>query len=103
MLALETFVRWGCGAVGSAPRWHRGGRGFESHQLHQFQEIISRSPNLAVPNPHICFRFGYLKFSQYSATITELWTQNCSVIPGEVKSAIAIFTSEGTRPNVGGG
>src|SRR5271163_2207222 len=35
MLALETLFRWGCGAVGSAPRWHRGGRGFESHQLHQ--------------------------------------------------------------------
>src|SRR5260370_25234244 len=27
--------RWGRGAVGSAPRWHRGGRGFESHRLHQ--------------------------------------------------------------------
>ena len=25
---------WGRGAVGSAPRWHRGGRGFESHRLH---------------------------------------------------------------------
>lgn len=36
MLALETqFFRWGRGAVGSAPRWHRGGRGFESHRLHQ--------------------------------------------------------------------
>ncbi len=29
------FLRWGRGAVGSAPRWHRGGRGFESHRLHQ--------------------------------------------------------------------
>src|SRR5216684_9015476 len=29
-------IRWGRGAVGSAPRWHRGGRGFESHRLHQF-------------------------------------------------------------------
>src|SRR6266576_3008946 len=28
-------IRWGRGAVGSAPRWHRGGRGFESHRLHQ--------------------------------------------------------------------
>src|SRR6266851_8740739 len=28
-------ARWGRGAVGSAPRWHRGGRGFESHRLHQ--------------------------------------------------------------------
>ena len=27
--------RWGRGAVGSAPRWHRGGRGFESLRLHQ--------------------------------------------------------------------
>jgi hypothetical protein len=29
------FLQWGRGAVGSAPRWHRGGRGFESHRLHQ--------------------------------------------------------------------
>src|SRR5271168_1373428 len=36
MLALHAVVlRWGRGAVGSAPRWHRGGRGFESHRLHQ--------------------------------------------------------------------
>src|SRR5712692_10752843 len=35
MLNLKTFFRWGRGAVGSAPRWHRGGRGFESHRLHQ--------------------------------------------------------------------
>src|ERR1700761_4706501 len=35
MLALMLVHRWGRGAVGSAPRWHRGGRGFESHRLHQ--------------------------------------------------------------------
>ena len=28
---------WGRGAVGSAPRWHRGGRGFESHRLHHLK------------------------------------------------------------------
>src|SRR5690242_3758244 len=32
---LSVLLRWGRGAVGSAPRWHRGGRGFESHRLHQ--------------------------------------------------------------------
>src|SRR5260370_15139241 len=34
---MESVVsaRWGRGAGGSAPRWHRGGRGFESHRLHQ--------------------------------------------------------------------
>ena len=33
---LEVLIqRWGRGAVGSAPRWHRGGRGFESLRLHQ--------------------------------------------------------------------
>jgi hypothetical protein len=32
---IEFSTRWGRGAVGSAPRWHRGGRGFESHRLHQ--------------------------------------------------------------------
>ena len=43
MLALETqFFRWGRGAVGSAPRWHRGGRGFESHRLHQTQNGPAR-------------------------------------------------------------
>ena len=31
---LKSDLRWGRGAVGSAPRWHRGGRGFESHRLH---------------------------------------------------------------------
>src|SRR2546427_7985026 len=31
----NSSFRWGRGAVGSAPRWHRGGRGFESHRLHQ--------------------------------------------------------------------
>src|SRR5579859_1618443 len=41
MLALETqFLRWGRGAVGSAPRWHRGGRGFESHRLHQYSRMF---------------------------------------------------------------
>src|SRR5579862_1943251 len=32
--------RWGRGAVGSAPRWHRGGRGFESHRLHHSQTLF---------------------------------------------------------------
>ena len=32
---IAESTRWGRGAVGSAPRWHRGGRGFESHRLHQ--------------------------------------------------------------------
>src|SRR6266699_3329183 len=31
-------ARWGRGAVGSAPRWHRGGRGFESLRLHQISK-----------------------------------------------------------------
>lgn len=26
---------WGCSAVGSAPPWRGGGRGFDSRQLHQ--------------------------------------------------------------------
>ena len=34
-------ARWGRGAVGSAPRWHRGGRGFESHRLHQLTYFFS--------------------------------------------------------------
>ena len=32
---IERCFRWGRSAVGSAPRWHRGGRGFESPRLHQ--------------------------------------------------------------------
>src|SRR5215472_9802302 len=36
------LARWGRGAVGSAPRWHRGGRGFESHRLHQIDVIPPR-------------------------------------------------------------
>jgi hypothetical protein len=37
----SSVLRWGRGAVGSAPRWHRGGRGFESHRLHQFWFLFS--------------------------------------------------------------
>jgi hypothetical protein len=29
-------IPWGRSAVGSAPRWHRGGRGFEPRRLHHF-------------------------------------------------------------------
>ena len=36
---IDFSSRWGRGAVGSAPRWHRGGRGFESHRLHQISPI----------------------------------------------------------------
>jgi hypothetical protein len=34
---IAKSTRWGRGAVGSAPRWHRGGRGFESHRLHHLK------------------------------------------------------------------
>src|SRR5271167_4903421 len=34
---MDVVPRWGRGAVGSAPRWHRGGRGFESHRLHHLK------------------------------------------------------------------
>src|SRR5712691_3206694 len=45
MSGLVLFLRWGRGAVGSAPRWHRGGRGFESHRLHQLnQRTYPRKP-----------------------------------------------------------
>src|SRR5215469_14176604 len=37
---LKNDLRWGRGAVGSAPRWHRGGRGFESHLFHQLVDSI---------------------------------------------------------------
>src|SRR2546427_2946987 len=37
----NSSFRWGRGAVGSAPRWHRGGRGFESHRLHQLSNFPS--------------------------------------------------------------
>src|SRR5271167_2960838 len=40
---LKFGSRWGRGAVGSAPRWHRGGRGFESHRLHQLKKPQSLS------------------------------------------------------------
>src|SRR5215469_9229276 len=45
VLALNGHFGWGRGAVGSAPRWHRGGRGFESHRLHQlfFQLLTTTS------------------------------------------------------------
>src|ERR1700674_1524726 len=36
---LLEYIRWGRGAVGSAPRWHRGGRGFESPRLHQSKTV----------------------------------------------------------------
>src|ERR1700693_5553349 len=36
---IAQSTRWGRGAVGSAPRWHRGGRGFESHRLHQSYKV----------------------------------------------------------------
>ena len=34
-----TTLAWACSAVGSAPQWHCGGRGFESHQVHLFSFI----------------------------------------------------------------
>ena len=37
--------RWGRGAVGSAPRWHRGGRGFESLRLHQIGPVMRLQAN----------------------------------------------------------
>src|ERR1700757_2228945 len=33
---------WGRSAVGSAPRWHRGGHGFEPRRLHQIRDDILR-------------------------------------------------------------
>ena len=33
---MPTIVFWGCSSVDRALRSHRRGRGFESHQLHQF-------------------------------------------------------------------
>lgn len=35
-------VVWGRSAVGSAPRWHRGGHGFEPRRLHHLR-LISES------------------------------------------------------------
>src|SRR5467141_1043200 len=48
MLGLVLFLRWGRGAVGSAPRWHRGGRGFESHRLHQTQYYSQSAMSLSI-------------------------------------------------------
>jgi hypothetical protein len=50
---IAESTRWGRGAVGSAPRWHRGGRGFESHRLHQ--KYKNMSYRLGV---------GYTKYNQ---------------------------------------
>src|SRR6266403_1150012 len=58
MLGLVLFLRWGRGAVGSAPRWHRGGRGFESHRLnHLNQRTYLRKP-LTVASTVASFRFS---------------------------------------------
>src|SRR6266436_2208684 len=48
MLGLVLFLRWGRGAVGSAPRWHRGGRGFESHRLHQIKYYSQSAMSLSI-------------------------------------------------------
>ena len=31
---------WACGAAGSAPAWHAGGRGFEPRQVHQYFQSV---------------------------------------------------------------
>src|SRR5579862_3731658 len=49
----NSSLRWGRGAVGSAPRWHRGGRGFESLRLHQFPQNL---PWTIFELPHIFLR-----------------------------------------------
>ncbi len=51
---INNCSRWGRGAVGSAPRWHRGGRGFESHRLHQFPDSPGDSAALLANHPSIC-------------------------------------------------
>src|SRR5712691_6971734 len=50
--------RWGRGAVGSAPRWHRGGRGFESHRLHHLNQRTYLRKPLTVASTVASFRFS---------------------------------------------
>src|SRR6266478_870434 len=54
MLGLVLFLRWGRGAVGSAPRWHRGGRGFESHRLHHLKKPKNLPSKTANCCQHCC-------------------------------------------------
>ena len=37
------FKNWACSLAGRAPRWHRGGQGFESPQVH-IRRFVSPSP-----------------------------------------------------------
>ena len=52
---LLEYSRWGRGAVGSAPRWHRGGRGFESHRLHQLFHVQKTANCYQLLGCQICF------------------------------------------------
>src|SRR6266852_4057900 len=65
-------ARWGRGAVGSAPRWHRGGRGFESHRLHHLKKrkkLPQKTANCYHPLlPHLLF---FLAFQNESFTLCE--------------------------------
>src|SRR5713226_2680065 len=70
-------ARWGRGAVGSAPRWHRGGRGFESHRFHHLKKpknLPEKTANCYHPLlPHVLF---FLAFQHESFALCEensLW------------------------------
>ena len=60
---------WGRGAVGSAPRWHRGGRGFESHRLHHLKNsknLPQKTANcyqLLLPALHFPLAFKHESFT----------------------------------------
>lgn len=61
---LSIRVIWGRSSVGRAPEWHSGGRGFDSHRLHQ----EDRSNHGVLPRG----------FSMYSTT------EPCTFSPGAI-------------------
>src|SRR5258708_11999097 len=72
MLGLVLFLRWGRGAVGSAPRWHRGGRGFESHRLHHLKKPKNLPSKTANCCQHCCqLSIFPLAFKQESFRLAE--------------------------------
>ena len=89
------FLQWGRGAVGSAPRWHRGGRGFESHRLHQnFTALEARNtlaqgacPACPEPRGERSRRVspGYAVFAP-----AVCWRAQCKKIPNAVRAAHAL-------------
>ena len=86
----KSLVAWACGAVGSALPWHGRGREFESHQVHQTLQALTRLPRcLTSPKSRTIPAFQSLNRSSGGASTALRSSQNrCTDMPLRSCSAI---------------